>query len=176
MKQKLTSSQVMSELGLAIRPYAGEDDVAHMVAILNRELEADGVPGRESEGEMRAWVRHPSESFDASRDVEFAEVDGKPVAFTDRSWVDTNDGLREYRINGAVLPEFRRQGIGTVLVERNERRARELAAIHRSERPQVIGSWANDRQVGRVALLRENGFEPVRWFFDMTRDLFRGGQ
>ena len=28
-----------------------------------------------------------------------------------------------------------------------------------------------DRQEGRAALLRGNGFTPVRWFFEMTRDL-----
>lgn len=142
-----------------------------MADILNAELEADGVPSRESEGEIAAWVRYVTEGFDAARDVDFAEIDGKPVAYVDRGWVDTTDGKREYRMNGAVLPEWRRRGIGTVLLELNVARIRDLAATHETDRPQVLGSWSSSRQIGREALLREYGFEQARWFFDMMRDL-----
>ena len=171
MKEKLAPAQVIDELGLVIRPFADEQDARHMSAIMNAEFEADGVPNRESEGEIASWVRHVTDGFDAARDVEFAEIDGKPVAFVDRSWVDTTDGIREYRMNGSVLPEFRRRGIGTVLLQRNVERVHELAATHETALPRVLGSWSTDNQVGREALLRQNGFEQARWFFDMTRDL-----
>lgn len=154
-----------------LRPFSGPDDVPALHRILNREFEFDGVPSRESENDMRAWLAHASESFDAVRDVTLALVDGEPVAFAERSWVDTTDGLREYRINGAVLPEWRRRGIGTQLLLDNERRSRELAAGHETDRPRVMGSWMSDRQVARTALLQRHGYEPVRWFFDMTREL-----
>ena len=161
----------LTKVDLRIRPYAGEQDVAPIVRIQNAELEADGVPGRESEAEVLAWFRNPSESFDVARDVDVAEIDGVIIAFAERSWVDTNDGMREYRVNGGVLPEWRRKGIGTALLAHNERRVRELAASQETERPRVWGSWSNDRQSGRVALMRTNGFQPARWFFDMVRDL-----
>lgn len=160
-----------TELDLKIRRYAGIDDATPIAAIFNAELKADGVPGYESEAGIRAWLRHPTDTFDPARDLDIAEVDGEPVAYAEREWVDTNDGNREYRINGAVLPEWRRRGIGTRLYERNLDAVRELAATHVTERPKILGSWLNDRQEGRIALLREQGFEPVRWFFDMTRDL-----
>jgi mycothiol synthase len=159
------------ELGLTIRAYAGEQDVPAMARVLNSEFEADGVPNRESEADMLAWVRHPTRTFDPTRDIDIAEIDGKPVGLTDRGWVDTTDGKREYRMNGAVAPEWRRRGIGQALLEHNELRTRELAATHETDHPKNLGSWSNDRQQGRVALLEANGFEPVRWFFDMTRDL-----
>ena len=156
---------------LKIRRYAGEQDVADAARIFNTELKADGVPNFESEADILAWVRHPTDTFDAARDIDFADVDGQAVGYAERQWVDTNDGLREYRINGAVLPEFRRRGIGTALLLENERQARELAATHDTDRPKFLGSWSNDRQAGRIALMRANGYEPVRWFFDMTRPL-----
>jgi mycothiol synthase len=159
------------ELDLRIRPYASVDDVSAMAHIFNTELKADGVPGFESEAEIRAWVSHPTNTFDPARDVDVAEIDGSAVAYAERQWVDTNDGLREYRVNGAVLPDWRRRGIGSALLAHNEERARQLASTHETERAKVLGSWSNDRQAGRVALLRENGYEPVRWFFDMIRDL-----
>src|SRR3954447_17529259 len=104
---------------VTIRPYRDESDVVEMVRVINAEMEADRIPNRESEGDNLAWVRNPSDSFTATRDVDFAEVEGRAVAVSDRSWVDTTDGLREYRINGAVRREFRRRGVGTALFERN---------------------------------------------------------
>jgi mycothiol synthase len=156
---------------LKIRRYAGPEDLGPAAEITNSEFKADGVPNFESEDEMRAWVRNPSDSFNASRDLDFAEVNGQLVGVSQRQWVDTTDGVREYRVNGAVRAEWRRQGIGTALYEATVTAVNELAATHDTDRPKVLGSWSNDRQVGRIALLREQGFEPVRWFYDMQRDL-----
>jgi len=97
--------------GLTLRPYAGADDVPVIVDIINRELEHDGVPFRESVGEMGARYAHPSTMFEPARDVTIAEIAGAPVAYGERSWVDTTlDNLREYRVDGAVLPQWRRRG------------------------------------------------------------------
>src|SRR3990172_5090604 len=125
--------------GLTLRPYAGADDVPVIVDIINRELEHDGVPFRESVGDMGARYAHPSAMFEPARDVTIAEVDGVPVAYGERSWVDTTlDSLREYRVDGAVLPQWRRRGIGTALHRENVRRAREPAALHQSDRARVF--------------------------------------
>ena len=158
-------------LDLKIRAYQGEQDVHAMAEIVNAELKSDGVPGHESAADMLAWIRNPSDSFTAARDLDFAEIEGKVVAFAERNWVDTTDGKREYRVNGAVLPEWQRRGIGQALLRLNEQRVRDLAASHETVNEKVVGSWSNDRQGGRIALLRENGYQPVRWFFEMIRDL-----
>ncbi|HEY5520992.1 MAG TPA: GNAT family N-acetyltransferase [Candidatus Limnocylindrales bacterium] len=158
-------------LDLKMRPYSGEQDVYAMAEILNAELKSDGVPGHESAADMLAWIRNPSESFTAARDLDFAEIEGKVVAFAERNWVDTTDGKREYRVNGAVLPEWQRRGIGQALLRLNEQRVRDLAASQETDNERVVGSWSNDRQEGRIALLRENRYQPVRWFFEMIRDL-----
>jgi mycothiol synthase len=129
------------------------------------------VPSRESLADVAAWLRNASDMFDAARDVQLATVDGQVIAFTDRQWVDTTDGLREYRVGGYVLPEWRHQGIGTRLLLENEQRQRDLAATHETDRPRFLGAWTSNRQVAGSALLREHGYEQVRWFFDMTRDL-----
>ncbi len=158
-------------LDLKMRSYSGEQDVYAMAEVLNAELKSDGVPGHESAADMLAWIRNPSESFTAARDLDFAEIEGKVVAFAERNWVDTTDGKREYRVNGAVLPEWQRRGIGQALLRLNEQRVRDLAASQETDNERVVGSWSNDRQEGRIALLRENGYQPVRWFFEMIRDL-----
>jgi mycothiol synthase len=158
--------------GLRLRPYAGEADIPIIVDIVNRELEHDGVPFRTSVPDLIARHSHPSDSFNPARDVTIAEVDGVPVASAERSWVDTTlEPYREYRTDGAVLPEWRRRGIGMALQAENERLSRELARTHTTDRPRIIGSWTSDRQVAAHALLRKSGFEQVRWFFEMTRPL-----
>lgn len=158
--------------GLRLRPYAGEADVPVIVDIANRELEHDGVPFRWTVGDARANYRHPNDKFDPRRDVTIAEVNGVAVGYGERTWVDTTlEEFREYRNDGAVLPEWRRRGIGTALLAHNIERDRALARTHQTDRPRIMGSWTNDRMVGAQALLRSFGFEPVRWFFEMTRDL-----
>ena len=158
-------------IDIELRPYKGEADSPVMAEIMNSEWEADGVPSRESVADVAAWLRNPSEMFDPARDVQFAQVDGRAVAYADRNWVDTNDGMREYRIGGAVLPKSRGQGIGTRLLIENEQRQRDLAAIQETDRPKFFGAWTMDRQVAAGSLLEAHGYEQVRWFFDMVRDL-----
>jgi mycothiol synthase len=167
-----TEDQTKLPAGFRLRPYAGVADIPAIVNILNRALELDGVPFRASIADLTARHGHPNDSFDAARDVTMAEVNGEPVGTSDRSWVDTTlEPFREYRCDGAVLPEWRRQGIGTALLAENERLSLELARTHAIDRPRILGSWTSDRMIGAHALLRKAGFQQVRWFFEMTRPL-----
>ncbi|TAJ99010.1 MAG: GNAT family N-acetyltransferase [Chloroflexota bacterium] len=155
--------------GLRLRPYAGEPDLAEIARIQNLEAEADDIPERTDVESLAAQFRHPGEHFEPIRDVTVAEVGGRPVAVAMREWVDTTDGLREYRVNGAVAPAWRRRGIGSLLLAENERRVRELAAGHVTPNPRAIGSWSGDTQPGNAALLAAAGFQRARWFFEMVR-------
>lgn len=155
--------------GLRLRAYAGDGDVPAIVRVVNAAAEADRVEEFWSEESMRAIANHPTEQFDARRDVVVGEVDGRVVAAGGMDWVDTRDGrYREYRFWGAVDPERRGQGIGSALVAHQERHAGTLAARQELDREPVLGSFA---PVGRPAeaLLRVHGFEVARWFFDMVR-------
>jgi mycothiol synthase len=158
--------------GLTLRPYAGEADIPVIVDIVNRELEHDDVPFRWSVGDARANYRFPNEKFDPVRDVTIAEIDGVAVGYSERGWVDTTlEEFREYRNDGAVLPEWRRRGIGTALLANSIERSRALSRAHETDRARILGSWTSDRQAGAEALARSFGFEQARWFFEMTRDL-----
>jgi mycothiol synthase len=156
---------------LVLRPYAGEADLPELVRIQNADVASEGIRERVSLAELAAYYRHPSDAFDATRDVLVAEVDGSPVGFVQVEWVDTTDGLREYRSGGHVDPAWRRRGIGTRLLRGAWRLIAERAAEHPTELPQLVGMWADDKQAGRLALAGAHGYEPARWFFVMERSV-----
>ena len=155
--------------GLVLRSYAGEADLPEMVRIQNAEWSADGLSYRATVEEQAAWFAHASAQFDAARDVVVAEVDGVMVGHANCDWVDATDGVREYRSRGAVDPAWRRRGIGSALLAECQRRQRDLAATHQTDRPRFHGTFAKELNAGATALAERDGYRPVRWFFDMER-------
>ncbi|HEX7171503.1 MAG TPA: GNAT family N-acetyltransferase [Candidatus Limnocylindria bacterium] len=159
---------------LRIRPYAGTSDVAEIVRVYNTAAAADRIEEVWTEEGLAAWLAHASEQFDPGRDVVLGELDGRIVAAGRGDWADNRDGRsRDYRIFGTVAPDFRGRGFGTVLLEELEARAMAVAATHTHDREAVLMSFA---PAGRPseALLRANGYTPVRWFTDMVRPTLEG--
>jgi mycothiol synthase len=155
--------------GVAMRPFAGDEDVRVFVEIANAGNREDGVHELVTLEGMRNWVGYPSRTFDAAQDVAVVTVDDRPIAYGWTTWVDSSDGVRDYSTRGHVHPAWRRRGIGTAILRRNEARLRRLAAEHGTDRPRMYSAFAPDGRLGAVALLREQGYQPVRYFFDMVR-------
>jgi mycothiol synthase len=130
---------------------------------------ADEIDERMSEARLVNWLTHPSKGFDPADDLVLAEVDGEVVGYGWTFWVDTTDGQRDYVTRGHVHPAWRRRGVGTAILERNEARLRQLSASHDTDRPRRIGTFADERRPGAVALVKAHGYLPVRFFFEMLR-------
>ena len=155
--------------GVTLRPFAGEADLPAFVGIFRAANEVDRIEERTTLEGMANWVGYPTETFNAERDVLVATVGGEPIAYGWTMWVDTTDGARDYATRGHVHPDWRRRGVGTAILKRNEAHIRELAAGHDTDRKRFYVSFAPERRPGAVALLDGNGYKPVRWFFDMVR-------
>jgi mycothiol synthase len=154
--------------GLTLRAYR-PSDAEPMSQLWNRIFSADGVPWRTEPAELENWFSTANDKFDASRDTFLVEVQGTLVATADAEWVDTNDGLREFRIGAMVDPAWRRRGIGTWLQHVLEEHVAELAERYPTDKPKFLGTWATDTEKERIALVGRFGFEPARFFFDMAR-------
>jgi mycothiol synthase len=154
--------------GLTLRTYR-PGDAEPMSQLWNRTFSADGVPWRTEPAELENWFSTANDKFDASRDTFLVEVQGTLVATADAEWVDTTDGLREFRMGAMVDPPWRRRGIGTWLQHVLEEHAAELAERYPTDKPKLLGTWAADSEADRIALVKRFGFEPARYFFDMAR-------
>lgn len=170
----VTSHQLRPAIdGLVLRPYRRGDGPA-VADLLNADNGADGLPWRVTAEEIENWMSHPTPGFVAERDASVLELGGRVVGQTEMEWVDTTDGLREFRLGCALHPDVRRRGIGRWLLRLGEEGAAQRLAEQPTDRPAVLGTWCPDRRVGKVALIEQEGYERVRYFFDMERPSLDG--
>lgn len=154
--------------GLSIHPYRPGDGEA-LAELENADNAADGIHWRSTGEETENWYARPTPGFDASRDVLVIELGGRIVAETNVARVDTTDGLREYRIGCTVHPDLRRRGIGRWLLQLSEEAAAARLRNEPTELTPVLGTWCPERRTGKLALIEQEGYRPVRYFFDMER-------
>lgn len=81
------------------------------------------------------------------------------------------DDRVQVRLSGGVIPAVRRRGIGTALARWQVERARERLAQREEALPAWIRLTTDERTPGWQGLPRDLGFEIVRWFTSMDRDL-----
>jgi GNAT superfamily N-acetyltransferase len=151
-----------------LRAYRGAEDVPVLVEIWNAMAVADGLPERRDVDQLTSWWRTPTPHYDASRDVCIAEVDGVVRGWTVQRWVDTTDGLREFRVSGYVHPDACGRGIGRRILAWQEEHARAHPGIT-NDRPMGLGSWSPEERKRKQRLLERAGYTIERYFFDMLR-------
>ena len=152
------SSMARPEIdGLTLRTYRPGDAKANS-ELVNRVFEADDVPWRTDPDEQENWLSAANEHFDPTRDMFMVEVDGTLVANADTEWVDTTDGLREYRMGcmvdrGLAAPRDR----DLAPAHAGGTRRRRSRRPNPTERPLAMGSWAADSESGS-----DRAADPVR--------------
>ena len=161
-------AKVPSVPGLRFRHYRGEEDIPHMVAIVNGSREADQSDYVATLADMTADYSHLS-NCDPATDMIFVEIDGNVVGYGRCWWNDIKeDGIR-YSFFANLLPQWRGHGIRRTMVHHLQQRIRTISQDHPAEQPKFFNSWANQGQVTWHQLLQEEGFKAVRYGFDMVR-------
>ncbi|MGH2445030.1 MAG: GNAT family N-acetyltransferase [Candidatus Limnocylindria bacterium] len=153
--------------GLRFRRYRGEADLPAMLRVYNAVQEADGTEELETLEQMTLNYDNLVHC-DPDRDIVLAEGDGELVAYARVFWTDLVEGGRQYENFGFVHPSWRRRGIGTAMHRHNEALLREIAAGHPDVAPKWLASGSVDADPGNTALLRGNGYEAARFFYDMV--------
>jgi GNAT superfamily N-acetyltransferase len=161
--------------GLSLRQHPGGTAPAALMApIANAVYAAAGMDDITTVADLENWLGHALAGFDPAQDVVLAEVGGELVGYAWVDWVDTTDGLREFRVGGYVHPAWQGRGIGRRLLTWQEDRASAHPAAAASTRPLVLGSWSRERNARKIRLLASAGYEPARFFFDMRRPTLEG--
>jgi mycothiol synthase len=159
--------------GLTFRPFRGDEDYPVIVEIIN----AHNAANETGEIVTLDWLTNfyqNSPNFDPRRDVLFAEIDGQPIAVGRRWYRQLDDGTRLYGQAGCILPEWSRLGIGRAMLHQGEAHARACAATHLDTGPRYFQSFAVDSEIGADALLRDEGYQIARNFYEMVRPDLEG--
>jgi GNAT superfamily N-acetyltransferase len=157
--------------GVTFRPFRGESDYPHIVAIDNACFAAGGFEFVNTVEETANEFAHLV-GCDPYRDLIFVEAaGGQPVGYVMTDWSKNDAGEQIFWQGGWVLPEWRGKGIGTALIRWVESRARENAAANPHDGPRFMQSWTAGAMPDRTALLQQAGYRAVRYGYQMLRSL-----
>jgi ribosomal protein S18 acetylase RimI-like enzyme len=156
--------------GLVFRGFRGEEDYPKMLAVLNGCKDADGIERSDTLEELVNNYEHLTDC-DPYTDMLFAEIQGEVVAYSRVFWYQEENGPRNYTAFGFLLPAWRRKGIGSAMLNWGEDRLRQIATGHPHEITRYFQSWTTEGEKSAIALLEKFGYQPVRYGYEMVRDL-----
>ena len=126
------------------------DDVPALTRAYAAVEAADGTGEHFSEPDVRDVLE--DEAVDLSRDSLAAVGDGGEIL----AWARVQGSPRQSE--GGVVPSVRRQGLGRRLLDWAQERGAVQIEVH-------------EGNPGKEALARAAGYEPIRWWYTMQRDL-----
>jgi mycothiol synthase len=130
------------------------------------EMEGDSSFVLTAEELANEWK---DEDFNVERDVFVVETrDGRVVG--SEEFYSEQDHCT-FKADGCVHPEFRGMGIGTSLLEKVDERAQAEMALAESDVRVRIQSMINNKDETAHALLRAEGYSPIRYYWRMETKL-----
>jgi len=149
--------------GLTLRSASWTD--LNAVAKLTGEvaqMEGDALFVLTAEELANEWK---SEGFNVERDVFVVETEGGLVVGSEEFY--NENGHYKLAADGCVHPEFRGLGIGSCLLEKIDQRALPELELAEPGKRVLIQSLVNNKDGAGHALLRNNGYSLVRYFWRM---------
>lgn len=139
-----------------------------MAAVLTASEGADGAARQVTAEDLARIYPHIS-NCDPYEDILFAEIEGKVVGYVRGWWKDEAPVLRLYQHNGFLIPEWRRKGIGQVLLQWVEKRLKQIKTMLPPIESHVYQGNVSQAQTGALAMLENAGYQAVRYFYHMLR-------
>lgn len=154
---------------LTWRPIAKSDVVAWAELLAAAEA-VDGNDEHYDADDLAEELADPA--LDARQDSIGAWAGERLVAYgIVRGKTSAADSVYRVHADGCVHPEFRRSGIGRQILDGAAERAAELHAANAPRLPAELLVYANNRIAGVKALAEAAGMRPVRFWYEMDRDL-----
>lgn len=156
-------------MSLSIRNYQAAD-FDGLLALLNAAVQANEDLPPSTPAMLDARLNTPG--CDPAQDVFVAEVPGAGLAGFSEGALRLLATRAMYFTRGAVLPAFRRQGIGRTLLEHQWSRLLTIASTPLGL-PLTLAARVPESHAGAIALYTSFGMQHVRYFLEMNRDLLR---
>lgn len=164
----IQDSDAQDAANLEWRHWRDDADFDAMAHVLNVSKNADGlVEGRTAADLQDMYWRF--QNFDLHRDLYLVEHNGELVGYGGWRWRQENSGDLIYDHWRFVLPEWRGRGIEQELLRRAHQHLQEYARAHNQAATKWFEVETGDSQEWVNTLLRENGYQPVRYFYEMVR-------
>ncbi|MBG0787177.1 MAG: GNAT family N-acetyltransferase [Anaerolineaceae bacterium] len=157
--------------GLKFRHFAGKSDYPKMLTILEKASEADDDEFASTLDDLEHDYSHLT-NCDPKEDMILAEVNGQTVAYGRVSWhqIDKNKN-RIYSQFIKIIAEWRDMGIEQAMMAWNEKRLQTISAEHPNDGKRFYQTYSLENKVSLNAILKDMGYEPTRYFFEMNRPL-----
>ncbi|MGH3149548.1 MAG: GNAT family N-acetyltransferase [Streptosporangiaceae bacterium] len=155
-------------MSLRRRPITPDDAAAWAVLIAEIQ-DADGSDYHVSEQDLREEFDSPNMDFARGS---IAIWDGRTMAgCAVLACRNAADPVHNMRQDGGVHPAYRGRGLGGDLLGWAEQAAVPLHEERFPGHPLALSSGVFSRNTGAIALHEERGYQAVRWFHSMIRDL-----
>jgi mycothiol synthase len=162
--------------GLTFRHFQGKPDYQNILDMINASKRADKIDRSDTLEDVARNYEHLNNS-DPYQDMIFAEVDGRTVAYGRGEWfVDEKGRWLGFHFVFSD-PDWRRKGIGTAMLRYIEEHLREKSlelledGVIKEDTPRFLETYASDTETGKKILLKNSGYEPVRYGYSMVRPL-----
>jgi ribosomal protein S18 acetylase RimI-like enzyme len=160
-------------VGVSFRPYRGGEDHGAMAAVrlgcaerdrVDAHSVVEGLPTAAEIAEASAKLVEPSQN------QVLVVRDGGVVGYATIRWWQERDDTWLYLHRGYLLPDLRRQGIGSAMLSWAEERIRQLAEQHGTVRAAVIGANAMTSEQDATSLLLATGYRRVFSLIELVLD------
>ena len=154
---------------LCFRHLRGKSDYGLIAAVLTISQRADHYDRKVTAEDIAEAYENSLTNCDPCTDLIMAEVAGELVGYVRGWWEQEAPSLYLYKHVGALLPAWRRKGIGRAMLGWIESRLKYIAEAHARAAEKFFQASVSQFQEGEAFLLERAGYQPVRYFFEMVR-------
>jgi mycothiol synthase len=158
---------------VTLRPFDVETDYEPIADLMNEVRTADGIERVATVSDLRMVVT-PGGRYDPVHDCRVAWLDGRRIGFIRVASRRRGSTKVVHRSEVWTLPAWRRRGAGRAMLAWSEERGRAIKAAGSMGEPGDVHEMAmapNVANAGSAAFAEALGYEPIRYFFEMHRQL-----